>query len=112
MRLLIDTGDAPNWEGFSLIINRIPPEQGACVVERSLGGWHFERIGLAPMNLLGKMLRISIPRSILGAATFNFKWADNTRAPGALDDSGDILDFYRYGDVAPGGRFSFIGQVR
>jgi hypothetical protein len=38
---------------------------------------------------------------------FNFKWADNTRADGSADDSGDILDFYQYGDVAPGGRFAF-----
>ena len=111
MRLLIDTGDVPNWEGFSLIVNRVAPDNGACVVERSLGGWIFERVGLAPMEVTGKILRISIPRSVLGTTTFNFKWADNTRAPGAIDDSGDILDFYRYGDVAPGGRFCFaFGQ--
>ena len=59
------------------------------------------------------MLEIAVPRAALGLAgtkvpVFNYKWADNTIADDATKDSGDILDFYRYGDVAPGGRFAFV----
>mgnify|MGYP006864374383 FL=1 len=32
---------------------------------------------------------------------FGFKWSDN------MQTDGDIMDFYSYGDVAPGGRFCF-----
>ncbi len=115
MRLLLDTdptGETPNWEGFEYIINRISPTNGKAVVERSLGGWKFEQIGTVDFSVSGKRLQIAIPRSLLGlsdtqALSFNFKWADNTREDGATEDSGDILDFYQYGDVAPGGRFMF-----
>ena len=115
MRLLLDTdptGETPNWEGFEYIINRISPTNGKAVVERSLGGWKFEQIGTVDFSVSGKRLQIAIPRSLLGlsdtqALSFNFKWADNTREDDATEDSGDILDFYQYGDVAPGGRFMF-----
>mgnify|MGYP003308982899 CR=1 FL=1 len=33
---------------------------------------------------------------------FNFKLSDN------MQNDGDILDFYKSGDVAPGGRFTFV----
>jgi len=58
-------------------------------------------------------LQIAVPREALGmtvgsdAPQFNFKWADNTRKDGTTEDTGDIMDFYQYGDVAPGGRFMF-----
>lgn len=115
MRLLIDTdptGVTPNWEGFEYIFNRTSPTGGTMIVEKSTGGWKFEQVGTASFAVSGKRLQIAVPRSILGltkedSLQFNFKWADNTRAEGAKNDSGDILDFYSYGDVAPGGRFMY-----
>ncbi len=115
MRLLIDTdptGVSDNWEGFEYIINRLSPEDAGAVLERSTGGWNFEKIGNVDYNISGNRLQIAVSRSLLGlkddtALCFNFKWADNTREDGSGDDSGDILDFYKYGDVAPGGRFMF-----
>lgn len=115
MRLLIDTdptGVTANWEGFEYIFNRVSPEGNTMVVEKSTGGWHFEQVGTAQFTVSGKRLQIAVPRSVLGLTdseglNFNFKWADNTRADGTSTDSGDILDFYSYGDVAPGGRFMF-----
>ena len=50
-------------------------------------------------------MMVKIPRSMLGIGdgefTINFKWADNTQV------DGDILDFYKTGDAAPGGRFKY-----
>ena len=113
MRLLIDTdttGISPNWEGFEYIINRASPNGNEAVIERSTDGWNFEQCGIAKLSVNGKRLQIAVPRATLGlekTLDFNFKWADNTRADDATDDSGDIMDFYQYGDVAPGGRFTF-----
>lgn len=113
MRLLIDTdttGISPNWEGFEYIINRVSPNGNEAVIERSTDGWNFEQCGIAKLSVNGKRLQIAVPRATLGlekTLDFNFKWADNTRADDATDDSGDIMDFYQYGDVAPGGRFTF-----
>lgn len=114
MRLLLDTDDSgvsPNWEGFEYIFNRTSPSGGEMTVERSKGGWNFESVGKARFSVSGKRLQIAVPRSVLGLngsdLNFNFKWADNTWVDGSNQDSGDILDFYQYGDVAPGGRFMF-----
>ncbi len=121
MHLYIDTdptGISPNWEGFEYVVNRIPlttPEwAGYCKVDSSAGGWKFREVGRAEYTVNGKRMQIAIPRAMLGLEdvngtmpAFNFKWSDNTVAPGATSDSGNILDFYKYGDVAPGGRFMF-----
>lgn len=90
----------------------MPPEGGKATIEQSLGGWCFRQVGTADLEVSGKRLCLTICRKVIGldiagAPVFNFKWADNTRAPGDAEDSGDILDFYRYGDVAPGARFMF-----
>ena len=115
MRLLIDTdptGVTANWEGFEYIINRVSPTGNEAVIEKSTGGWAFEQVGTAKFSVNGKRLQIAVPRSALGLTdlnklSFNFKWADNTLVPKTTTDSGDIMDFYLYGDVAPGGRFMF-----
>ncbi len=115
MRLLIDTdptGVTANWEGFEYILNRVSPSGNQAILEKSTGGWNFEQVGTVSFAVKGKRLQVAIPKTLLGftgtdAVQFNFKWADNTRKDGATQDSGDILDFYQYGDVAPGGRFMF-----
>ena len=115
MRLFIDTdptGNTPNWEGFEYVINRYAPEGNLISVEKSKGDWDFELTGIGVCSVSGQYLEIAVPRSSLGldatgVLSFNFKWADHTRPDEATADSGDILDFYQYGDVAPGGRFAF-----
>lgn len=108
MRLFIDTdtsGVSANWEGFEYVINRNSPENGKVTVERSNGGWSFEAVASADYSVNGNILQIAVPRSALGLngeeVKFNFKWVDNV-------NSEDILDFYTDGDVAPGGRFTFV----
>jgi hypothetical protein len=60
----------------------------------------------------GKTMTVQIPKSALGLEgndyTINFAWTDNVHDEGDYTKfSGDILDFYTAGDVAPGGRFKF-----
>ncbi len=115
MRLFIDTdptGNTPNWEGFEYVINRLTPAENTVSVERSTGNWNYTSVGTGSFDVSGQYLEIAVPRSCLGLEdteelSFNFKWADHTRPDDATKDSGDILDFYQYGDVAPGGRFAF-----
>lgn len=107
MRLFIDTGLTENhWESFEYVINRVNPSDSKCVIERSTGGWNWEKVGEVDYKVSGNVLQISVPREMLGLKDsnmpeFNFKWADNTQ------NDGDIMDFYLNGDVAPGGRFKF-----
>ncbi len=115
MRLLLDTdptGVSKNWEGFEYIINRTSPSGTDAVIERSIGGWAFEQAGTAKFSVSGTRLQIAVPRDVLGltdkdSLSLNFKWADNTVHPDTGKDSGDIMDYYLYGDVAPGGRFMY-----
>ena len=77
------------------------------IVEKSTGDWNFEKTGTAKYKTEKNVMSLEIPRSALGLKTkkevnFNFKLSDNMQV------DGDILDFYKNGDVAPGGRFMFV----
>ncbi len=103
LRLLIDVADQKNtnhWETFEYIVNRTENE-----LERSTGGWNWEKVGEVESSVMGNRLQFKIPKSMLGinsdGFTINFKWSDN------MQNEGDIMDFYTNGDVAPGGRFKF-----
>ena len=101
MRLLLSTGGSSAWEGYDFIVNRT----GAGSLERSSGGWNWETVGAANVQVNGNLLWITIPKSALGltgnAFTVDFKWTDNTL------ENGDIMDLYLHGDTAPVGRFNF-----
>ena len=109
MRILLDTdstGEKGHWEGFEYIINRENATGTTVNVERSAGGWNFEKTGMAQYTVNGNVMELAVPRKTLGLSKgaevhFNFKLSDN------MQNDGDIMDFYKYGDVAPGGRFMF-----
>ena len=109
MRVLLDTdtsGISPNWEGFEYIINRDNATANTVSIEKSVGGWNFEKVGDASYTVEGNKMTLVIPSSMIGLKKynihFNFKLSDN------MQTDGDILDFYKSGDVAPGGRFTFV----
>ncbi len=115
MRLLIDVesvgGKAtnlPSWETFNYIVNRLSPGNASkTTVERSKGGWNWEKTGDADFTVNANVLQIRIPREALGIDpekpfVLNFKWADNN-----LTDGSDPLELYTLGDTAPGGRFKY-----
>ncbi len=108
MRLLLDTdtsGVTPNWEGFEFVINRVSPDGNKAVLEKSLGGSEFEEVCKVDFSVSSDVLQLAVPRASLGLdgneLKFNFKWSDNMQGE-------DITDFYVNGDVAPGGRFTFV----
>lgn len=108
MRLFLDTdasGVSPNWEGFEFVINRNGVNGDEFTVEKSLGGTAFEQTGSGRFTVNGNVLQVEIPRAALGLTgeeiRFGFKWSDNMQ-------NFDVLDFYQNGDVAPGGRFTFV----
>ncbi|MHB1365101.1 MAG: hypothetical protein ACYCWE_04690 [Eubacteriales bacterium] len=107
MRLLIDIEgvDGDNWKTFEYIVNRTSPSDKFAVLERSKGGWNWEKAGDVEYSMSGNRLQIKIPRAMLGIEkgpfTINFKWSDH------MQTDGDIMDFYVSGDVAPGGRFKY-----
>jgi hypothetical protein len=60
----------------------------------------------------GRYMTVKIPKSALGISgnnfTINFTWTDNVHDEGDYSKfTGDIMDFYISGDVAPGGRFKY-----
>jgi hypothetical protein len=103
----IDCNHRTGWEGYDFVLNRSRPDAQTCSIERNRGGWRWETIGQARLVWNGNELQIAVPRKVLGVEgeshplAFNFKWADNAAG------SGDVLDFYTKGDVAPDGLFSY-----
>ncbi|MBO4363864.1 MAG: hypothetical protein J5912_05720 [Clostridia bacterium] len=110
MRLILDTQaateDSTDWENFEYIIGRETGTDSTLALERSTGGWNWEKVGDVRYTVNGKVMQIAIPRSMVGAEgdefQLSFKWADAN-----LTD-GDILTLYTDGDSAPGGRFAFL----
>jgi len=75
------------------------------VLERSTGGWNWEKVAEVVYTVDGDTMVVTIPRAALGISegdfTVNFKWSDN------MQKDGDIMEFYVSGDVAPGARFKY-----
>jgi len=109
MRLFISTTntDDKNWEGFKFVVNRVNASDKA-VLEISDGGWNWIEVGKIDYSVNGKMLQLSIPRTMLGLTDkvidFGFKWSDN------MQEEGNLMDFYVNGEAAPGGRYTFHYQ--
>ena len=110
MRLILDTAaateDSKDWEEFEFIVGRETGSSDTLAVERSTGGWNWEKAGEARYTVKGNVMQLEIPRSVLGLTadsfSFNFKWAD------ANVSDGDIMTLYTDGDTAPTGRFAYV----
>ncbi len=124
MNLYIDANqDNQGWNTFDFILNKTAPTADKATLERFTGdGYTTEKVGEVDYTVSGKYMQVKIPKSMLGLDgydfTVNFAWTDNVHdaddAAEAEDAdyvytkfSGDIMDFYTSGDVAPGGRFKF-----
>jgi len=107
MRLFLKTGSGANWEGYQYVINRNSPN-GKATIERSTGGWNWEKAGDAEYRLAENRLELKVPKAALGISgdsfRLEFKWSDN------MQNDGDVFDFYLHGDSAPMGRFNYIYQ--
>ena len=124
MVLYIDS-DQQNqgWESFDYVLNKTSPTATTATLEKFTGnGYETEVVGDVEYTVDGKYMQVKVPKSMLNLSgydfTINFSWTDNVHdeddaAPAGdaaykyTKFSGDILDFYMSGDVAPGGRFKF-----
>ena len=99
-----DKSHETGWEGYDLLVGRYVDGDGRLWLEKSAGGWDWEKVAPIEHRIEGANLHLALPRAALGGdsgTSFDFKWVDNCQAPG------DILDFYLSGDVAPEGRFNY-----
>jgi hypothetical protein len=112
MTLLIDIDCDKNtgWEGYDYAVNRQMPVGNEVILDHSRRDWNWSEAGKVAFRVEGNRMELRIPRALLSLPLkspldFEFKWTDNVPA------SGDILDFYVHGDVAPGGRFNYHYQA-
>ncbi len=112
MWLLLDIKDPhqPNWEGFQYLVNRQRSTATETSVESCSGQWDWQSAGSASYRVEGNKMHLAIPKSALGIESqsfvIEFKWLDNTQAPG------QITDLYINGDTAPSGRLRFRFEVQ
>ena len=121
MNLYIDCDQAnAGWNSFDFVVNKTAPSATSAALEKFTDGYASEKVADVAYTVDGRYMTVKIPKSALGIKgetyTINFTWTDNVHD---ADDqgtgeaityttfSGDILDFYTSGDVAPGGRFKF-----
>ncbi len=114
MTLYLDTDqEKQGWETFEYVINKSAASADTVVLEKFIGeGYNSEKVADCAYKVDGRYMTVKVAKSDLGLAgndyTINFSWTDNVHDEG--DDtkfSGDIMDFYISGDVAPGARFKY-----
>jgi len=100
------------WEGYHYVVNRRSASGSSALLERSQGGWRWEAVGEIGFAARGCELHLSIPRTMLGVEKSGrelklaFKWADH------LQNEGDPMDFYQFGDVSPPGRLHYRYSIK
>lgn len=123
MTLYIDSEEGDGWNTFDYVINKTKPSKDKARIEAFNGnGYESDEVGEVDYSVYGRYLQIAVPKSQIGITgeefTVNFAWTDNVHdeddaaKPDETDYnysnfSGDIMDFYISGDVAPGGRFKY-----
>lgn len=96
-----DQNYTTGWHGYDFVVNRFRDENTVWV-EKSLGGWNWQKVCKARYMLDGNKMQLTIPKEVLGIKDgFDFKWADNS----VID--GDIMQFMDKGDAAPNDRFNY-----
>ena len=114
MTLYLDTDQGnQGWETFEYVINKSAASANTVVLEKFSGnGYDSVKVADCAYTVDGRYMTIKVAKSDLGLSgddyTINFSWTDNVHDEGDYDKfSGDIMDFYISGDVAPGARFKY-----
>ena len=108
MRLFLSVEeDTASWEHYQFVLNRVNPTETA-VLEHFTVGWNFREAAHCDYSIQDDTFVVAIPKTALEITgehfTIDFKWYDN------MQNDGDIMDVYNYGNPAPGGRFNFRYQ--
>lgn len=126
MHVYLDTdAGQTGWESFDYVINKTSPKnESVAYLEKFTGnGYESKVVAEVSYHAEGRYLQIAIKKADIGISgddfTVNYSVTDNIHD---RDDagqkqengsyvytvfSGDILDFYTSGDVAPSGRFQY-----
>ncbi len=114
MTLYLDTDQGnQGWETFEYVINKSAASADTVVLEKFSGnGYESTKVADCAYTVDGRYMTVKVAKSDLGLSgdtyTINFSWTDNVHDEGDYEKfSGDIMDFYVSGDVAPGARFKF-----
>ncbi len=116
MNLYIDAtgnGALDGWNSFDYVVNKSAATESTLVLEKFTGNsYASEKVADVEYKVDGRTMTVKIAKSDLGLSgddyTINFSWTDNVHDEDNYDAySGDIMDFYISGDVAPGGRFKY-----
>lgn len=124
MVLYIDANqENQGWETFDFVLNKTSPSATKAVLEKFTGnGYETTTVGEVDYTVSGKYMQVKVPKAMLELNgydfTINFTWTDNVHDEADAGDkgdkdykyttfSGDIMDFYISGDVAPSGRFKY-----
>ncbi|MBQ9779947.1 MAG: hypothetical protein IJW00_03280 [Clostridia bacterium] len=114
MTLYIDSDQTnQGWETFEYVINKSAASADTVVLEKFTGdGYASEKVADCAYTVDGRYMTVKVAKSDLGLSgndyTINFSWTDNVHDEGdETKFSGDIMDFYISGDVAPGARFKY-----
>lgn len=114
MNLYIDCEDGWGWESFDYVIGAKPATADRVYLQKFTGnGYELGDAAELEYKVSGDTLVISVPKSAIGISgedyKIDFKWTDNVQdEDGSGAFKGEILDFYRTGDAAPGGRFKYV----
>ena len=114
MTLYIDSDQgSQGWETFEFVINKSAASAETVVLEKFTGnGYETTKVADCAYVVDGRYMTVKVAKSDLGLSgndyTINFSWTDNVHDEGDYTKfSGDIMDFYISGDVAPGARFKY-----
>ncbi len=116
MTLYIDSNqETQGWNTFEYVVNKSAASADTLVLEKFTADNDYaktERVADVDYKVDGRYMTVKIKKADLGLTdsnfTINFAWTDNVHDEGDYSAfSGDIMDFYISGDVAPGGRFKY-----
>ncbi len=115
MNLYIDVDESYNgWETFDYVVGKTAANKDQAVLEKFTGNGYETGLNVnVDYKVTGNKIVIKIAKENLGITgneyKIGFKWTDNVQdEDGTGQFKGEILDFYRTGDVAPGGRFKYV----
>ena len=115
MNLYIDVDEGYNgWETFDYVVGKNAAGANQTTLEKFTGNGYETSLPVdVDYKVSGNKIVVKIAKESLGISgneyKIGFKWTDNVQdEDGSGQFKGEILDFYRTGDVAPGGRFKYV----
>ena len=112
MNLYIDCNqENQGWNTFDFVVKNASATTMELHKFTAPQSFETETVTEVEYKVDGRYMTVKIAKADLGITdtyTVNFAWTDNVHDEGDYAKfSGDILDFYISGDVAPGGRFKY-----